>query len=69
MKQMLPFIAILILGVLVGTAQELTWKDRGLKYFKYYSNKDYNDNPQNWAIGQDRQGIIYVANQGGGTAI
>lgn len=65
MKQMLLFIAIFILGVLVGTAQELTWKDSGLKYFKYYSNKDYNDNPQNWAIGQDPQGIIYVANQGG----
>ncbi len=65
MKQRLLFIAIFILGVMVGTARGLTGKNSGLKYLKYYSNKDYNKSPQNWVIGQDQRGIIYTANQGG----
>jgi signal transduction histidine kinase/DNA-binding response OmpR family regulator len=65
MKQKLLFIAILILVVLVGTARELTRENSGLKYLKYYSNKEYNKSPQNWVIGQDQRGVIYAANQGG----
>ncbi len=37
----------------------------GYKYFKNFRANDYNNSPQNRAIAQDKQGIIYVANQGG----
>jgi signal transduction histidine kinase/DNA-binding response OmpR family regulator len=65
MKQRLLFIAIFILGVMVGISRELTWENSGLKYLKYYSDKEYNKSPQNWVIGQDQRGVIYAANQGG----
>ena len=59
------FITGLMLGVMAAIAQEMPWKNSGLKYFEYYSNKEYHKSPQNWAIVQDQRGIIYVANQGG----
>jgi signal transduction histidine kinase/DNA-binding response OmpR family regulator len=36
----------------------------GLKYLKNYSRTDYDQQPQNWAILQDKRGIIYVGNNG-----
>jgi signal transduction histidine kinase/DNA-binding response OmpR family regulator len=42
-----------------------TQQSSGFKYFKNYSPQDYNNQPQNWAVLQDKQGIIYMANQGG----
>ncbi|MCX6578983.1 MAG: ATP-binding protein [Candidatus Aminicenantes bacterium] len=35
------------------------------KYLKNYSPDDYQLQPQNWFIIQDKQGVIYAANQGG----
>ena len=37
----------------------------GLNYIKNYSHEEYDHQPQNWCIVQDKRGIIYVANQGG----
>ncbi|MCP5105860.1 MAG: response regulator [bacterium] len=37
----------------------------GFKYFKNYSPNDYDHQPQNWSILQDRRGVIYVGNHGG----
>ncbi len=37
----------------------------GLKYIRNYDYKEYGIHPQNWGIVQDKQGIIYVANNGG----
>ncbi|MCU0286820.1 MAG: hypothetical protein MUF15_10520, partial [Acidobacteria bacterium] len=38
---------------------------RSCKYLKNYSPDDYLAHEQNWCIIQDKQGIIYAANQGG----
>ncbi|HLP60844.1 MAG TPA: ATP-binding protein, partial [Candidatus Deferrimicrobium sp.] len=38
--------------------------DYGAKYFRNYSREDYNCQPQNWSIIQDKRGMIYSANQG-----
>jgi signal transduction histidine kinase/DNA-binding response OmpR family regulator len=40
-------------------------QSRGFSYFKNYTPKDYDWQPQNWAFVQDNRGIIYAANQGG----
>ncbi|MCP4154051.1 MAG: hypothetical protein GY757_40370 [bacterium] len=37
----------------------------GFKYFKNYSFLDYEHQPQNWEIAQAKNGLIYVANNGG----
>ena len=39
--------------------------DRRQFFVKNYSVSDYGHQPQNWAILQDKRGIIYAANQGG----
>lgn len=38
------------------------WREAGRPYIQNFTPKDYHENPQNWAIVQDPQGIIYVAN-------
>jgi signal transduction histidine kinase/DNA-binding response OmpR family regulator/ligand-binding sensor domain-containing protein len=43
----------------------LAKKDKGLKYYRNYSPKEYKNQSQNWCILQDKRGVIYVANQGG----
>jgi signal transduction histidine kinase/DNA-binding NarL/FixJ family response regulator len=35
----------------------------GYKFIKNFSPGEYNSQPQNWSILQDRRGLIYVANQ------
>jgi len=40
-------------------------RDHSIKYLRNYSRKDYNLQPQNWSIIQDKRGVIYVGNQGG----
>jgi hypothetical protein len=44
-------------GALGGTG------DRGYKYSRNYTPKEYDCAPQNWCVLQGRQGIIYVGNQ------
>jgi signal transduction histidine kinase/DNA-binding response OmpR family regulator/ligand-binding sensor domain-containing protein len=45
--------------------QNLYSEETGYKYFKNYSYKEYNHQAQNWGMAQAKNGIIYVANQGG----
>ena len=40
-------------------------KDIGIRYIRNYSRKEYKNHSQNWAVLQDKRGVIYVANQGG----
>jgi signal transduction histidine kinase/DNA-binding response OmpR family regulator len=45
--------------------QNLYGQDNGFKYFRNYSYKEYDHQAQNWGIAQAKNGIIYVANNGG----
>jgi signal transduction histidine kinase/CheY-like chemotaxis protein len=56
---------IALIGLLFGIPLNLICHSRGLKYFKNYSPKEYDDSPQNFWIIQDYRGIIYVGNNGG----
>jgi len=40
-------------------------QSEGFKYFRNYHYREYDHQPQNWGLTQDKNGIIYVANQGG----
>ncbi len=46
-------------------SQSLYSQETGFKYFKNYSYKEYDHQAQNWGMAQAKNGIIYVANQGG----
>jgi hypothetical protein len=48
-----------------GISYHLYSEETGFKYFKNYSYKEYDHQPQNWGMVQDKNGIIYVANNGG----
>jgi signal transduction histidine kinase/DNA-binding NarL/FixJ family response regulator/ligand-binding sensor domain-containing protein len=61
MKKIILFCLILFSGVFL----EIHAIDYGFKYFKNYTLADYSLQPQNWAILQDKRGVIYVGNQGG----
>ncbi|MGD2086968.1 MAG: response regulator [Candidatus Aminicenantes bacterium] len=57
---------ILLAGLLFVVARNLYSQETGYKYFKNYDcNEDYKHNPQNWGMAQDKDGIIYVANNAG----
>jgi signal transduction histidine kinase/DNA-binding response OmpR family regulator len=58
------FLFYLILAVILSGFPQ-TLQSSGFKYFKNYSPEEYDNQPQNWAVLQDKQGIIYMANQGG----
>ncbi|UCH95373.1 MAG: hypothetical protein JSV88_00625, partial [Candidatus Aminicenantes bacterium] len=60
-------IGILFFLVLIwGTSANIySHQSPGFKYFKNYSYKEYDHQPQNWGIAQAKNGIIYVANHGG----
>jgi signal transduction histidine kinase/DNA-binding response OmpR family regulator len=57
--------AILVIVVLLIYSPNLHSQDMGFKYFTNYSFKDYDHQPQNWGMTQAKNGVIYVANQGG----
>lgn len=40
-------------------------QERGLIQSKYYSSKDYRASTQNWAIAQDKRGVLYFGNVSG----
>jgi hypothetical protein len=46
-------------------AQFVLGQSSGFKYFKNYSYKEYEHQPQNWQVLQAPNGMIYVANNGG----
>jgi len=58
------FLLIIPLGLL-SSADVNIYNYIGLNYIKNYSPEEYDLQPQNWCIVQDKRGIIYVANQGG----
>ncbi|MGD2091618.1 MAG: ATP-binding protein [Candidatus Aminicenantes bacterium] len=52
--------------VLNGSSLSRGYQHTGFKYFRNYSREDYNLQPQNWFILQDKEnGFIYIANQEG----
>lgn len=55
----------LFLGFNIIGNRNLFSSDSGYKFFKNYNYKEYEHSPQNWGITQAKNGIIYVANQGG----
>ena len=56
---------IFLLLFFVFQVASLYCYNSGFKYFKNYSLESYDLEPQNWAILQDKRGIIYVGNHGG----
>ena len=56
---------VFFLSLLIFISPNLYSEDTGFKYFKNYSYRDYDHQPQNWAVIQDKNGIIYVGNNGG----
>lgn len=66
-KKFKSFSIIIVLAVLLNLSSSLLCKtpqETGLKFFENYSPQDYNDHPQNWGIIQDKNGMIYIANNG-----
>jgi signal transduction histidine kinase/DNA-binding response OmpR family regulator len=54
---------LIILEILPGFPQLL--QSSGIKYLTNYTPKNNHYQAQNWAVRQDKRGIIYLANQGG----
>jgi signal transduction histidine kinase/DNA-binding response OmpR family regulator len=59
------FVIFLFWGLMFSAPGRGYCQRAGLKYLKNYSRLDYGEHPQNWAILQDRRGVIYVGNNGG----
>jgi signal transduction histidine kinase/DNA-binding response OmpR family regulator len=56
----------MLLVVLFCSPQKVYCQESGFKYLNYYySYKDYNLQPQNWWVLQDKRGIIFVGNNVG----
>ncbi|MGD2088731.1 MAG: response regulator [Candidatus Aminicenantes bacterium] len=57
----------LLIGLLLGNTASsyLSCKNPGFKYFKNYSYKEFDHQPQNWGFIQANNGLIYAANNGG----
>src|SRR5690349_1009566 len=53
----LVWIAIIITASTFGQT-----RFKGIPYIKNYTRQEYNASPFNWAVVQDAQGMIYVAN-------
>jgi len=64
LKTTTVILEILVFG-LFFISQNLHSQETGYKYFKNYSYKEYDHNPQNWGMAQAKNGIIYVANHAG----
>ena len=58
---LLLLFSIIFASLCFPQSKEIT----GLPLIKNYSPSDYNATPQNWAIVQDKRGIMYFANTGG----
>jgi len=61
-------ILLLLLFVVPGSLSypgSMSPPNTSYRYLKNYSPEDYECHRQNWAILQDRRGVIYTANQGG----
>ena len=56
-------ITTLLFGIFFSTV--IYAQERGLILSKYYTPKEYNESPQNWAIAQNKQGVLYFGNNAG----
>ena len=65
LKIRFPSKGMLFLFTAVFLAFGVWGRETGFKYFKNYSPKEYDRQPQNWWILQDNRGVIYVGNNGG----
>ena len=57
-------LAIIIL-LLIGYCSKSQIKSIGIPDIENYSRKDYNASTQNWAIGQDKRGVLFFGNNDG----
>lgn len=57
-------ISLLWIVVYAQSAND-AWREAGIPYIQNYSPKEYGENPQNWAIHQDDEGIMYFGNTNG----
>jgi signal transduction histidine kinase/DNA-binding response OmpR family regulator len=64
-KKRFFFLALLFFGLLLWTPRDGCCQNTGFKYLRNFSPKEHGLEPQNWAILQDKRGIIYAANHGG----
>ena len=64
-RRVLFFLLLLGMGVSALTFPAVLTPTSGSKYFQNYTPGEYDHHPQNWAVAQDKRGIIYVANQAG----
>jgi signal transduction histidine kinase/DNA-binding response OmpR family regulator/ligand-binding sensor domain-containing protein len=65
LKTIIFTLAFQIFCLSLVISQNLHSQETGFKYFKNYSYKEYDHQAQNWGMVQAKNGIIYVANQGG----
>ena len=54
-----------VVYLIIGNPLVAQEKISGLPYHKYFTTQDYQGGIQNWAIAQNMQGLIYVANNFG----
>ncbi len=64
-KRLLVLLLVVVLCLAPGSVFSQSGEESGYIFFKNYRGIDYDNDPQNWAITQDKLGIIYVANHGG----
>jgi len=66
MKRWGPAVSAAFIAALISISAKAGSKsEAGLYDFQHFSAKDYAASPQNWAIAQDRRGVIYVGNTEG----
>ncbi|MBI5539608.1 MAG: SpoIIE family protein phosphatase [Bacteroidia bacterium] len=58
--------ALIIISICISTALSAQdFSELGSKRVKYFSAEDYNGHAQNWSVFQDKQGMLYFANNDG----
>jgi signal transduction histidine kinase/DNA-binding response OmpR family regulator/ligand-binding sensor domain-containing protein len=65
LKTIIFILEFLALWLFFIIPHHLYSEETGYKYFKNYSYKEYDHQAQNWGMVQAKNGIIYVANNGG----
>src|SRR5439155_4876651 len=65
MPPRLLLFAILPSFLCAGVAAQPDEREAGLPFLRNYSPKEYGAQAQNWAVTQDRRGLIYIGNNDG----
>ncbi len=63
-KRILP-VLMMVLGLLTLSIPALYGVDKGYKFIRNYSDREYDNQPQNYGMAQGENGILYFANAGG----